>query len=126
MEITLRLEEEKRKKVEEYEKLKRLEAAGKHKKATKAFFCDACEPGRFGAGAVNQSAAAYCQPCAAGQIQKASGNTTCGDCGTGQYQPALGQTSCLAVQTCQKGTYETAAPSTSSRSTKSWLWTWSI
>ena len=29
MEITLRLEEEKRKKVEEYEKLKRLEAAGK-------------------------------------------------------------------------------------------------
>ena len=36
MEITLRLEEEKRKKVEEYEKLKRLEAAGKHKKGKKS------------------------------------------------------------------------------------------
>ena len=35
MEITLRLEEEKRKKVEEYEKLKRLEAAGKNKKGKK-------------------------------------------------------------------------------------------
>ena len=36
MEITLRLEEEKRKKVEEYEKLKRLEAAGKNKKGKKS------------------------------------------------------------------------------------------
>ena len=36
MEITLRLDEEKRKKVEEYEKLKRLEAAGKNKKGKKS------------------------------------------------------------------------------------------
>ena len=35
MEITLRLEEEKRKKVEEYEKLKRLEAAGQEQKRAK-------------------------------------------------------------------------------------------
>ena len=38
MEITLRFDEEKRKKVEEYEKLKRLEAAGKNKKGKKVSY----------------------------------------------------------------------------------------
>ena len=87
--------------------------AGKHKSATKAFFCDACEPGRFGSGAVSQDAAAYCQPCAAGQIQKASGTTSCEACASGQYQPATGQTGCLSVQRCRKGTFQAAAATTS-------------